>query len=289
VVSRGADHRIVPFFDDGRPSPQTFDQPAPGNRFRDSRIGLARRLARARWALGAAVPEELDNAFATLVSTPAPGPDATQTAALEDLEKVVAAVDGAPERRDMALAALAGLRLRLERAESGTLAVRLANASEHAVTGTVEVKNGDSLMAAPSVSVAPGATTVVPVGVASADDLSAHATLSWRGRQFEITAGAPVLDRAGLELSAHTERDGEVARVHVDLAGPLAAGAKGKLEIRTVGEESLEVVHPVELEAGKDHAIIEALEVPVGTPIQVTAHLDADGEPLKVEAMAEAT
>jgi hypothetical protein len=94
-----------------------------------------------------------------------------------------------------------------------------------------------------------------------------------------------VLDRAGLELEARAERRGESAHLEVSLAGPLAELASGTVEIRAMAATPVELVHEAKLDPGAPFVITEDLSVAAGTPIQVTALLDADGEPVRIQTV----
>ncbi|MCJ8271826.1 MAG: hypothetical protein MJK04_20825, partial [Psychrosphaera sp.] len=153
VLAENAEHRITPYFDDGRdlaPHPADLSQQGAVNPWRNPADGTISRLTRAIWRLGDNAPATLKKLNRKMISATDKGPTAQKLSLMafsRKLPVLISAIKASGAGRDsinQALVELSGLKLRLEwrkeqRNKSRVVAAVIENTSAQSAELSLEI------------------------------------------------------------------------------------------------------------------------------------------------------
>ncbi len=256
VMSENAQHRITPYFDDGRDlNPQLADlsHNADVNPWRNPADGAISRLTRAIWRLADKSPAALKRLNDEMIAATTQGVQA-QRASLnrfnQQLDMMVQAILSSGqdrERINQALIELSGLSLRMEwRQESADgrreVAAVLNNTSEQPATAVMNItqqqnaqqQNAKQLQTRvlsgqkQQVSLTTSAQTR-----ASSEKINATTEVDWLGATIHLTAvsDARPYPWSSMAIVQQAISDGETVSIVSEFRGPHAGTTKGKLRV----------------------------------------------------------
>ncbi len=310
ILAENAEHRITPYFDDGRdlaPYPADLSQSAAVNPWRNPADKAIGRLTRAIWRLADKAPAPLKTLQQNMIAATTQGPAAQQAslAAFEkQLPQLVSAITGSGQNREkvnQALVALSGLNLRLEwqkTDESGNkpLLAKLYHQGLGEAQAALSLALGD---AEQNISRILNAGQVEQVMARTDEDfrasgelVRAKAKVSWFGAELELAAQSaskpyPWSSMAIVEQAKVA--DGKV-QVVSEFRGPHAGPTKGKLVVSAYPShvfEQPQLEIPVEIKPYEIRQFTSSFTLKPGQSeppfaLDVSFVVEIDGEPVEL-------
>ncbi len=251
VLAENAQHRVTPFFDDGRdlaPHQADLSQQAAVNPWRNPADGAISRLTRAIWRLGDNAPAMLEKLNNMMISATDKGPKAQQlslmafTRKLPDLVNTIKASGAASDKINQALIELSGMKLRLEwRKEqdnqSREVAAVIENTSAVAAELSLEVAQSSVNQQASGTLEAGSKRQVSLITTAatrsSNDKIVATSKVNWMGADIVLTSGsdAQPYPWSSMAIVEQASNNGESVSIVSEFRGPHAGKTKGKMRV----------------------------------------------------------
>lgn len=306
VLAENAQHRITPYFDDGRdlnPELADLSQPAEVNPWRNSADTAISRLTRAIWRLGDKAPAVLKALHSEMIDATTLGSQAQKASLrrfngqLDSLVKAITLSGQDSQSINQSLIELSGLRFRLEWRQqrddqTREVAAVIENTSGQSASVALDIDQSTQSRRLKH-TLSPGSKQQVslittPKSRESGNRITASTRVNWSGADITLTASSDARPYpwSSMAIVESAKSDGEAVSIVSEFRGPHAGTTKGTMRVEAYPSHLFEqsvIELPVDISPYEIRQFASKLKLKSGVKAQpyavdVSFDVEIDGE-----------